>query len=168
MDHKRKEDDAAAKFSTPLTSLIMHDRRATHDAIAVGARTAVLDRPRLDTRLVAGRSPLRIVFDRHGIADADNCLHVTEDRPLGEVLEKLYREHNITSLLVEGGASLLRQFISPDHSGEQNLWDEAYIEISPVSLGVYGSVKAPSLPSELLTEVMKIDGNSIYRFNNRR
>lgn len=162
MDHRRREGEPAAKFSTLLTSLIVHDRRATHDAIAVGARTAVLDCPRLDTRLVAGRSPLRIVFDRHGIADVDNCLHVTGDKPLAEVLFNLYREHNITSLLVEGGASLLRQFISD----EQNLWDEAYIEVAPICLGDDGSVKAPSLPSGLLTDVIKIDGNCIFRFKN--
>jgi len=162
MDRKRGESEAAAKFSTPLTSLIVHDRRATHDAIAVGARTAILDRPRLDTRLVAGKSPIRIVFDRRGMATCENCLHIQEDKPLADVLEDLYREHNITSLLVEGGASLLGEFINC------GLWDEAYIEISPASLGAEGAVKAPSLPSDLLNGVEKIDGNSIYSFKNQR
>lgn len=167
MDHKRNEGESAARFSTPLTSLIVHDRRATHDAIAVGARTVIADRPRLDTRLVAGRSPIRIVFDRRGIANDDNCIHITEDKPLADVLENLYKDHNITSLLVEGGASLLESFIHPDSLDGQSLWDEAYVEVSPVCLGENGTVKAPVLPSDLLTDVVEIDGNKIYRFSNR-
>lgn len=160
MDHKRSEDEAAAKFSTPLSSLIVHERRASHDAIAVGGRTAVADRPRLDTRLIAGPSPRKIVFDRHGLADMDCYLHVTGDELLADVLESLYREHNITSLLVEGGASLLDSFI------DSGLWDEAYIEVSAVCLGEKGAVRAPLLPSVMLDYVQETDGNRICRYVN--
>ena len=37
--------------------------RATHDAIAVGANTAVLDNPQLTTRLAGKSDPIRVVFD---------------------------------------------------------------------------------------------------------
>lgn len=168
MDHKRREGESAAKFSTPLTSLIVHDRRATHDAIAVGACTALVDHPRLDTRLVAGQSPKRIVFDRHGIAFGDGYMHMTEDKPLAEVLEDLFIDHNITSLLVEGGASLLNSFMNPGTDCEDSFWDEAYVEVSPVCLGEEGSVKAPVLPSNLLADVTEIDGNKICQFISKK
>lgn len=43
-----------------------HLLRATHDAVAVGSGTALADDPLLDCRLpgLAGRTPVRIVFDR--------------------------------------------------------------------------------------------------------
>jgi len=37
--------------------------RATHDAIAVGANTAVLDNPQLTTRLPGKSDPIRVIFD---------------------------------------------------------------------------------------------------------
>ena len=39
--------------------------RASHDAIAVGANTAVLDNPQLTTRIPGQTNPVRIVFDSH-------------------------------------------------------------------------------------------------------
>ena len=44
------------------------------------------------------------------------------------------------SLLVEGGAQTLQSFIDAD------LWDEAYIERSPLCLG--GGVKAPQIQTD--------------------
>jgi len=37
--------------------------RATHDAIAVGSNTAVLDNPQLTTRLSGEPDPIRVIFD---------------------------------------------------------------------------------------------------------
>ena len=44
-----------------------HRLRATHDAILIGGRTAILDNPLLTCRLpgLSDRSPVRIVVDRH-------------------------------------------------------------------------------------------------------
>lgn len=135
------------RFSTPVNSVLVHSRRACHDAILVGARTVIDDRPGLDVRLVEGRNPVPVVLDRHGLLDesllrfpAGKCIHITTDMPLPDLLHSLFSEHGITSVLVEGGASVLNQFI------EAGLYDEIYVETSPVVLGSNGATKAPRMP----------------------
>lgn len=138
MDHDRSGGTDAARFSTGLSSQLVHQRRACHDAIAVGAGTAIADRPRLDVRHIEGRSPRRILFDRHNLlSDSGFDIHITDGKPLSDVLSRLYSEDGITSLLVEGGPSLLKSFI------DSGLWDEAYVEVSPVTLGERGRKPAP-------------------------
>ena len=138
MDHDRTAGAGAARFSTPLSSQLVHWRRACHDAIAVGAGTAIADRPRLDVRHIEGRSPRRILFDRHNLlSDSGFDIHITGSEPLSDVLSRLYSEDSITSLLVEGGPSLLKDFIGC------GLWDEAYVEVSPETLGERGRKPAP-------------------------
>lgn len=131
-------------FSTPLTSTKVHRLRALHDAIAVGARTVITDAPSLTTRLWDGRSPRVVIFDRHALIDADHellaregAIHLTDDEPLESQLLKLY-DAGITSLLVEGGSSLLQGFI------DAGLYDEVHIENSPITLAdMPNAVKAP-------------------------
>jgi diaminohydroxyphosphoribosylaminopyrimidine deaminase / 5-amino-6-(5-phosphoribosylamino)uracil reductase len=47
----------------PENILHMHRLRALCDAVIVGAGTVAADNPRLTTRLVAGRNPLRVIID---------------------------------------------------------------------------------------------------------
>lgn len=156
MDIRRTPGQPAARFSTPLTSQLVHHRRALHDAIAAGAGTVLMDNPQLTVRQIAGRSPRPVIFDRSGrlagsgadILSRPDTILITGDKPLSDVLHSLYADRNITSLLVEGGPTLLQEFI------DAGLWDEAYVETAPCVFGPEGSAKAPILTS--------IAQNSLY------
>lgn len=109
------------RISTPESQIAMHRYRSTFDAIAVGRRTAELDRPRLDTRCYpGGRNPQRVEFHRGDLAGQ---------------LRELYGR-GITSVLIEGGPTLQRAFI------DARLVDELRIERSGQPLGEAG-VEAP-------------------------
>jgi diaminohydroxyphosphoribosylaminopyrimidine deaminase/5-amino-6-(5-phosphoribosylamino)uracil reductase len=60
---------------------VAHRMRAEHDAIMVGAETALADDPELTVRLAKGRDPLRIVVDSRGRIPATARLLRTGDRP---------------------------------------------------------------------------------------
>ena len=156
-----RTDGKPAILSSPLSSMLVHKKRAEADAIMVGRRTALLDNPSLTVRNWYGHNPIRIVLDRNlslpnnlQIFDGDiptliftekeypeerNITYITIDfsnNPLIQIMEELY-QRKIQSLLVEGGSQLLQSFIDND------LWDEVFIEKCPSKL--YSGVKAPEI-----------------------
>lgn len=114
------------RLSNALSMVWMHRERASVEAIMVGANTAKIDRPRLDVRHWAGRNPQRI-----------ECLHQTD---ISELVENLHHE-GLTSLMVEGGPTLLQSFI------DKGFFDEIRIESSPLCIG--NGLRAPILPDQL-------------------
>ena len=158
-------------FSTPLTSMLVHKRRAEHSAILVGRRTALLDNPSLTVRNWYGKSPVRLVIDKDltlpenlSLFDGSTRTLVftqCKDKPnrmnvefipldfsrdiLPQIFDTLYQE-KLQSLMVEGGSILLQSFI------DAGCWDEAYIEHSSDCLKE--GIKAPQLTGEydFLTE----------------
>ncbi|WAP69632.1 bifunctional diaminohydroxyphosphoribosylaminopyrimidine deaminase/5-amino-6-(5-phosphoribosylamino)uracil reductase RibD [Jiella pelagia] len=139
------------KITGPVSDAQTHLVRARHDAILVGAGTALEDDPRLDCRLpgMAGRSPTRIILDpnlrtspemtvaktartvptmiatfessdpkRRAALAAEGVSFVacvadpeTGRVALPELLEDLGAT-GITSILVEGGATIAESFLS--------------------------------------------------------
>ncbi|MEL6255174.1 MAG: bifunctional diaminohydroxyphosphoribosylaminopyrimidine deaminase/5-amino-6-(5-phosphoribosylamino)uracil reductase RibD, partial [Bacteroidota bacterium] len=61
-------DEAGKAIPTPISGSqslrLAHKLRAKHHAIMVGKNTALIDNPRLNTRLFPGKTPIRIVLDR--------------------------------------------------------------------------------------------------------
>ncbi len=57
--------------------------RAEHDAIAVGANTAVLDNPQLTTRMAGQADPQRVIFDSHlRLSPKSNLAQTARDIPV--------------------------------------------------------------------------------------
>ncbi len=166
IDHIRTVENCdAARFSTTQSTTLVHKHRATHDAIMVGSKTVINDNPSLDSRLWNGNNPIRVILDRNGAISSDakvftskpqhtiyftsaerndipcqvTQIIVDKNASLAEIMSILYKR-NITSVLVEGGATLLQNAI------DQNLWDIARVETATFSLGNNGSTTAPSLP----------------------
>ena len=161
-------------FSSPLSSMIVHKRRAEHVGILVGRKTALLDNPSLTTRSWYGKNPIRMVIDKDLTlpehlslfdgstptivftrkADAPTRAQIEYilldfDRDiLPQIMEVLYQK-KLQSLMVEGGSILLQSFI------DAGCWDEAYIEQSEDRLG--DGVKAPTLTGiyDFLTKMNK-------------
>ena len=170
-------------ISNELTRTLTHRERAEHQAILIGGRTAVLDNPSLTLRHWPGRNPVRLVIDPNGrvhgglhVCDGTvpTIVYTAQPRPGHERLEYvqtdfrdpdvlrhiLYNvyEHGINSVLVEGGAHTLNEFIC--HS----LWDEARIEVSPLRIGQ--GVPAPTLPLPPAT-AQDYQGHTCLFYNNR-
>lgn len=137
------------RITGPAAQELVHRLRAENMGILIGKNTALHDNPRLTTRLVAGENPTRILIDRRlevpehfHIYDGDAPLIVFNERKdeehdwrrfvridfsdavLAQVSAHLYAL-NVQSVLVEGGAYVLNEFIS------QRLWDEALVFQNP-------------------------------------
>ncbi|MBL7933677.1 MAG: bifunctional diaminohydroxyphosphoribosylaminopyrimidine deaminase/5-amino-6-(5-phosphoribosylamino)uracil reductase RibD [Bacteroidia bacterium] len=128
---------------------LVHKIRSETMAILVGKNTALADNPKLTTRLVKGRNPVRLLIDKNlGVPRSYNIYN--EEAPIiifnankesteahvrfikldfnGEILPQLLRkltDLNIQSVLVEGGASTINRFLEKDN------WDEAIVFQNP-------------------------------------
>ncbi len=92
-----------------------HRLRTRHSHIAVGYRTWLLDQPRLTARLWPGPSPRPLVFydPRRGKPTLpEPFLGLPLETINKDFLQSLYRDHRVSSLLVEGGSRLLQQFLA--------------------------------------------------------
>lgn len=177
MDHKRLPGQPAARFSTPMTQMLVHRERSIHDAILTTAATVIADSPRMDVRLWSGPSPRKVIVDRHGLPSTDAVIfsqcgqkpllyapaplpsaeieHVQcgNDLTIETLLTDLYHR-GITSVLVESGPRMLGSFIT------SGCWDRVRIERSPVILGTQGTAAAPDIAGKFSSIHTSVYGTS--------
>nr|WP_255510446.1 bifunctional diaminohydroxyphosphoribosylaminopyrimidine deaminase/5-amino-6-(5-phosphoribosylamino)uracil reductase RibD [Flavobacterium sp. GSA192] len=125
---------------------LVHKWRSEEQAILVGTQTAIDDNPKLDVRDWNGNNPVRVVLDKNNRipkesfllnnqiktivfcqtnidANQENLIFERidfEQNIAPQILTKLF-EHQIQSVIIEGGRQTLQTFI------DDNLWDEARI-----------------------------------------
>ncbi len=127
-----------------IARILVHKWRSEEQAILVGSETVLKDNPSLTVREWPGKNPLRIIVDRRGrvtpghrVMDTSagtmimsrenktekNLEWIDVSAPgslVAQVIKHLYHKE-IQSVIVEGGAFTLNQFI------ESGLWDEARV-----------------------------------------
>ncbi|HMK24863.1 MAG TPA: bifunctional diaminohydroxyphosphoribosylaminopyrimidine deaminase/5-amino-6-(5-phosphoribosylamino)uracil reductase RibD [Chitinophagaceae bacterium] len=181
-DHKISSgNNERLMISNEYSNRLVHKWRSEEASILVGTNTAMLDDPELTTRLWPGPSPIRlvidmnlrlpsslkifdqqvrtIVFNKLKHEENGNLLYyqVTNDANLvPEVIKALY-QLNIQSVLVEGGAKLLRSFM------DDGLWDETRI-IHNYSLHAGDGLNAPQPENAILVGSEELFSDTIETY----
>lgn len=146
-------DSKRTQLSNSSSNKMVHKMRYEEDAILVGFNTALKDNPKLNNRhwKTNGKQPVRIVLDfekqlpqslnlfdqsqktiifnfiSDEVSGNNHWIKISRTLPiLSQILEKLTP---IQSLIIEGGSKTLSLFL------DQELWDEAVVIKTPVSLG---------------------------------
>ncbi|NAW49947.1 bifunctional diaminohydroxyphosphoribosylaminopyrimidine deaminase/5-amino-6-(5-phosphoribosylamino)uracil reductase RibD [Elizabethkingia argentiflava] len=169
------------KISNNLSLQKSHQLRADEHAILVGTQTVLNDNPDLTVREVKGNNPIRIILDRKLCIPSNykvlnkeaTTLIINEKEQKSEanlhwislgfdqnlltpLLDILYRKQ-IQSVIVEGGAYTLHQFI------KQQLWDEAWV-FTAENLHLNHGTKSPRLTHrEFSIEQLRDNQLKIYK-----
>jgi diaminohydroxyphosphoribosylaminopyrimidine deaminase/5-amino-6-(5-phosphoribosylamino)uracil reductase len=139
---------------------LSHQMRAEEMAVMVGKNTVLADNPRLTTRLVEGKNPVRIlidnrlevlrtahIYDREAPTIIFNSIKESTENNIqfirvdfgGDVLEQISQvlySMSIQSVIVEGGAYLLNEFI------RKKMYDETRVFVNN-DLLLGNGIKAP-------------------------
>jgi len=156
-DRKQKE---SLVISTPFTKMLVHKLRAENDAILIGRGTFETDKPQLNVREWTGTNPERLLLSASMAKESNQPEGWKVFANIHDALAHLYKEKK-QSLIVEGGAETLKQFIAKD------LWDEIRVETNP-NLTVEQGVAAPEIPKNaVLTSEDTFDDNSIKLYQRK-
>lgn len=152
---RESAEKGAARLSSDYSLMRVHRLRALHQAILVGHRTLELDRPSLTVRHWVGADPLRVVLGR--VAEGELPAGFQAYADIDTMLSDLYRR-GVQSLLVEGGQQTLQSFI------DRGLWNEAWVELSPVVLG--SGVPEPRMPAGVMLRCEEAFGARVLHYDN--
>ena len=146
IDKKREIGEKGSfQISGKAAQIALHQWRSEEAGILVGKNTALIDNPKLNNRLWEGNNPVRIIIDTnlevprtHHIYDnsvrtivfnrldtrtifSTQLIQLDFSQPVIPKILEYAAYENIQSILVEGGAYTIQQFI------QANLWDEARV-----------------------------------------
>lgn len=156
-DRKQKESLA---ISTPFTKMLVHKLRAENDAILIGRGTFESDKPQLNVREWTGTNPERLLLSASMAKESNQPEGWKVFANIHDALAHLYKEKK-QSLIVEGGAETLKQFIAKD------LWDEIRVETN-TNLTIEQGVSAPEIPiNAVLISEETFDDNSIKLYQRK-
>jgi len=169
-------------ISGPLAKKLVHKWRTEEDAVLVGKKTAMTDNPRLNAREWPGKNPVRIIIDRN--LEVPDSHHVYDDQAKTIILNELKTDvinnihfvsmedmqyylpqkiayqlylMDIQSIIIEGGADILNQFIS------SGLWDEARVFNSSESWDT--GIHSPLINGRI-TSLTKVDLDQLTIYEN--
>ncbi len=167
MDPLRSEEEKGIRWiSAPETTMLTHRWRAEESAILIGTRTAQIDNPSLTTRQVSGPNPMRLLIDKNCAVPANAAVFSEDAETVVFNAEKNGSEahvqwvkldfsqsvvpqimdwchqHNIQSVLVEGGAVTLQGFL------DARCWDKARLITGNLHLG--GGLPTPVIEGKSL------------------
>ncbi|OIP81408.1 riboflavin biosynthesis protein RibD [Candidatus Peregrinibacteria bacterium CG_4_10_14_3_um_filter_44_21] len=178
-----------AKLTGKKSLKLVHELRAQVTSILVGINTILKDDPKLNVRLVKGRSPAKIILDSKlkvplkakALTDK-NVIICTEVKSspkrsqlesmgiriltfptlqsLRKVMEKLARLGHI-NILVEGGQRISSSFMA------QGLADKLILFVANKSLGGTGleAITNKSIPAFKLTKVASCEQDTLLEFD---
>ncbi|SDQ69018.1 bifunctional diaminohydroxyphosphoribosylaminopyrimidine deaminase/5-amino-6-(5-phosphoribosylamino)uracil reductase RibD [Flagellimonas zhangzhouensis] len=181
-DSVREADPQPYWITNRYSKQLVHQWRSEEQSILAGTQTVLKDNPKLNVRNWSGKNPIRVVLDR--TLKIDNAFQVLDrsvktivlteesnaskhvdgidyavvdfEEPLAKQICDVLFQHNITSVIIEGGAQTLQTFIY------ENLWDEARIFQGQVRFE--SGIPAPKIKGTLThTESILTDSLSIYR-----
>ncbi|HEX9151059.1 MAG TPA: bifunctional diaminohydroxyphosphoribosylaminopyrimidine deaminase/5-amino-6-(5-phosphoribosylamino)uracil reductase RibD [Flavobacterium sp.] len=157
-----KEEKKPVWITNVYSRQLVHKWRTEEQAILVGTQTAIDDNPKLNARDWNGNNPIRLILDQNNRIPKNSHLFNNEVKTIlfsksettiekentifevidfeqniaKQILKALY-QHQIQSVIIEGGRQTLQTFI------DVNLWDEARIFIGNVRFTT--GTKAPIL-----------------------
>jgi diaminohydroxyphosphoribosylaminopyrimidine deaminase/5-amino-6-(5-phosphoribosylamino)uracil reductase len=131
---------------------LVHKWRSEEQAILVGTQTVIDDNPKLDVRDWKGTNPVRIVLDQNNRIPKDSAVfdnqiktivfsksksETKKENTIFEVIDfeqniipqllLVLQQHQIQSVIIEGGKKTLQTFIDAD------IWDEARVFIGTIN-----------------------------------
>ncbi len=157
-----KDEKKPVWITTVYSRQLVHKWRTEEQAILVGTQTVIDDNPKLNARDWDGNNPIRLILDQNNRIPKDSHIFnnqvktilfskskttIEKENTIFEVIDfeqniakqivKALYQHQIQSVIIEGGRQTLQTFI------DVNLWDEARIFVGNIQFT--SGKKAPIL-----------------------
>jgi diaminohydroxyphosphoribosylaminopyrimidine deaminase/5-amino-6-(5-phosphoribosylamino)uracil reductase len=161
---------------------LVHKWRSEEQAILAGTQTVIEDNPKLNTRDWSGNNPVRVILDQNNRISKDSFIfdntiktivftksetNSSTDNTIFEIIDfkqdiipqilSVLYQHQIQSVIIEGGLQTLQSFIDED------IWDEARIFIGKAIFSK--GTKAPIIQKKNLTKTYLL-GDELINIRN--